>query len=150
MKKSGVSVATVTSTNEDGSTLSLDNVSSIEEKSGAVLAYNNEGRQVISLARAVPLKDGSYVPIRYSVDGKSVTARYEKRIKPEDILIRQTATRGAAGCALGALTVVSGAALGAAAIASAPLTGPVGPLAAFGTVTGLGAGIGATGKECTE
>lgn len=145
----GGTVVRVTDASTDGFNVTVNNFSSISKAPlGRITITAPNGDVAATLEPVMPLRDGSTIPVNYTIEGNQITAQYQRSIEPEEILL--VTTYDAAGCAIGVLGTVAGVALGAAALLSTPLSGPAGPLTAFGVTTGTGAAIAETGRECTE
>lgn len=132
---------------ENGFTALLSNAT-ISQERDSVNLVNNEGLNTLSLDRTVQLTDGSTAQIDYEVEGNQIIASYDRKIERDDIAPAPQ-LRSVAGCASSALLAVGAVAGGVAGILSAPVTGPVGPLATVAATTGIAGSVGMVATECS-
>jgi len=150
LENQGVAVTEISNYTEQGFRADFEGATPRETQSGGIEVIDDAGNVLQSFLPAVPLKDGHFVPVTYTVGTNFVEATFEKPVKAEAVRIAALETRSAGGCALGALATVAEVAGGAAALISSPLDGPVGPLVATSIATGVPATVAKTAQECTE
>ena len=106
----------------------------------------NSGEEALLTSKT--LNTGGQVNIEYSVGGDQITAKYSTNVDPELVDATLIQTRSAAGCA-GAVLLGGAATVGSAVeVASAPLTGPIGPTMAAVTMANASGSIITAADQC--
>ena len=101
-----------------------------------------------ALLTSKTLNTGGKVNIEYSVGGDQITAKYSTNVDPELVGVTLIQARSAAGCA-GAVLLGGAATVGSAVeVASAPLTGPIGPTMAAVTMANASGSIITAADQC--
>lgn len=119
----------------------------VHKEADAVVVESPNGKEA-ALPTSKTLTTGEKVDIEYSVEGDQVTAKYSTNVDPELVDATLIQPQSAAGCAGAVLLGVGGTAASAVGVASAPLTGPIGPTMAAATMATASGSIVTAADQC--
>ncbi|MCG7233283.1 MULTISPECIES: hypothetical protein [unclassified Corynebacterium] len=132
--------------NESGYSAEVVN-GNVHKEADAVVVESPNGKEE-ALPTSKTLITGEKVNIEYSVEGNQIAAKYSTNVDPELVDATLIQTRSAAGCA-GAVLLGGAATVGSAVeVASAPLTGPIGPTMAAVTMANASGSIITAADQC--
>ena len=132
--------------NESGYSAEVVN-GNVHKEADTVFVESPNGKEE-ALPTSKTLTTGEKVNIEYSVEGDQVTAKYSTNVDPELVDATLIQTRSTAGCLGAVILGGAGTAASIVGVASAPLTGPIGPTMAAVTMATASGSIITAADQC--
>ena len=132
----------------DESGYSAEVVNGIVRKEADTVFVESPKGEKEALPTSKTLTTGEKVNIEYSVEGDQITAKYSTNVDPELVDAALSQPRSTAGCVGAILVGIGGTTASAVGVATAPLTGPIGPMMAAATMATASGSIVTAADQC--